>query len=639
MVKNSEAHLVLGSRVFNSKNVMVIAEIGNNHNGSLARAKALIDVARDCGADCVKFQLRDMEDLYGQQFSLSDKNLTVQYTVDLLQKNQLPTADLFEALDYASRQGLLPLCTPWDTKSFERLEQFGISGYKVASADLTNHELIKKISATKKPILLSTGMSTEAEILETIKLLEARFSHYVLMHCNGTYPPPLQDVNLLYIRRLQSLSGRPVGYSGHERGINVAVAAVALGAVVIEKHITLDKSLEGSDHRISLLPQQFEALVHGIREVSEALGNDSIRKLSQGEVLNRTTLAKSLFSTSNLAKGHLVTFSDLTSKSPGHGLQPNKINAVLGKRLERPIKKGEPILLSHFECDSPAKEIGEPKVGRWGLPVRFHDFMGLYELGHPQVLEFHMTYSDLNLNIQNFFAAEIDAELIVHAPELFERDHLLDLTSPDKKYRNLSIEHLQKTIDVCNHLKRFFNNRRSNIGVVTNVGGFSEEFRLDDSTCARRIDNFRDSLSKLDLCGIEILPQTMPPFPWLLGGQRIHNLFTDPGKIKAFCQEESMRICLDVSHSSLFCNCNGQSLDEFLEEVLPYTVHLHLADASGSEGEGLQIGQGNIDFKMVAEKVSRLAPGASWIPEIWQGHEDSGREFWVALNRLQAAGF
>jgi N-acetylneuraminate synthase len=482
-------------------------------------------------------------------------------------------------------------------------------------------------------------MSTEAEILETIKVLEAQFSPFALMHCNGTYPPPLQDVNLRYIKRLEFLSGRPVGYSGHERGINVAIAAVALGAVVIEKHITLDKSLEGSDHRISLLPQEFSTLVDGIREVSEALGNDSTRKISQGEMLNRTTLAKSLFTTSDLAKGHLVTSSDLISKSPGHGLQPNKIKTVLGKRLERPIKRDEPILLSHFERDRPVKDFGEPKVGRWGLPVRFHDFKELYELGQPQLLEFHMTYSDLNLDIENFFATEIDAELVVHAPELFERDHLLDLTSPDKKYRRLSIERVQRTIDVCNHLKCFFNNRRSNIGVVINVGGFTEEIRLDDSACALRVDNFRDSLSKLDLRGIEILPQTMPPFPWLLGGQRIHNLFTDPSKIRKFCQEESMRICLDVSHSALFCNYHGRSLDEFLEEVLPYTAHLHLADASGSDGEGLQISEGSINFEMVAEKVGRLAPEASWIPEIWQGHEDSGREFWVALTRLQAAGF
>ncbi len=639
MVEVSSSDLVFDSKVFSNRRVMVIAEIGNNHNGSLARAKTLIDVARDGGADCVKFQLRNMDDLYGQQFSVSNKNLAVQYTVDLLLKNQLPTDDLIEAMDYARSQGLTPLCTPWDLKSVEILEQFGVSGYKVASADLTNHGLIEKIGTTKKTILLSTGMSTEAEILETIRVLESQSSHYVLMHCNGTYPPPLHDVNLHYIRRLQTISGRPVGYSGHERGINVAIAAVALGAVVIEKHITLDKYLEGSDHRISLLPQEFKALVDGIREVSEALGHDSTREVSQGEMLNRTTLAKSLFTTSDLAKGHLVTFSDLIIRSPGHGLQPNRINAVVGKRLERPIKRNEPILLSHFERDTPVKNIRVPKVGRWGLPVRFHDYMELYELGHPQVLEFHLTYSDLNLELENFFAHEIDAELIVHAPELFERDHLLDLTSPDAKYRKLSIERLQTTIDVCRNLKRFFNNRRSNVGIVTNVGGFTEEARLDDSACARRLDNFRDSLSRLDLCGVEILPQTMPPFPWLLGGQRIHNLFTDPRKITEFCQEQSMRVCLDVSHSSLFCNWHGQPLNEFLEEVLPCTAHLHLADASGSDGEGLQIGQGGIDFGMVAEKVARLAPDASWIPEIWQGHEDSGQGFWLALTRLQAVGF
>ena len=188
-------------------------------------------------------------------------------------------------------------------------------------------------------------------------------------------------------------------------------------------------------------------------------------------------------------------------------------------------------------------------------------------------------------------------------------------------------------------LRPFFRNAQRAIGVVTNVGGFSLDAPLGPRDIADRRARLLESLAELVDPAVELWPQTMPPYPWHFGGQQFHNLFLDAAWIEAFCAETGMRVCLDVSHSMLACTHGAASLADFCERVLPHTAHLHLADAGGVDGEGLQIGEGDIDFEAVAEALSRLAPQASWIPEIWQGHENEGAGFWRALAKLERAGF
>ena len=238
----------------------VIAEIGNNHNGDFETALQLIDAAQEAGADCAKFQMRDMSQLYRNAGDSNDmaSDLGTQYTLDLLERFQLNDEELFRCFDYAATKGMEPLCTPWDEASLDKLNNWGMQGFKVASADFTNHVLLSSLAATGKPLICSTGMASEVEIRSGIRHLQEKGAGYVLLHCNSTYPTPFKDVNLRYIERLRELAQAPVGYSGHERGIEVPIAAAALGAVVIEKHITLDRSMEGNDHKVSLLPKSFQ---------------------------------------------------------------------------------------------------------------------------------------------------------------------------------------------------------------------------------------------------------------------------------------------------------------------------------------------------------------------------------------------
>ena len=618
--------------------IFIIAEVGNNHNGSVDLAKKLVREAVLAGANCVKFQLRDMDSLYGASLKDDTQNLGSQYTLDLLRRFQLPAPQLIEVMKYAESKGILSMCTPWDEASVDILEEAGVPAYKVASADLTNHGLLRYIGRTGKPMFCSTGMATESEITDAVEVLSSIGAPFVLLHCNSTYPAPFKDVNLAYMSRLESLSSGCVGYSGHERGINVGVAAAALGAVVIEKHFTLDRKMEGNDHKVSLLPKEFAQMVEGIRQVELAIGNAERRVMTQGELMNRVTLAKSLFASKDLKAGSVVRDSDIQIKSPGHGLQPNRITDLVGVRISRSIKAGEVF----YPMDLESEEICPREysfVTKWGIPVRHHDYKKLYELCSAPVLEFHLSYKDLTLENSDYLDNKIDSHLVVHAPELFENDHTLDLCSPDENYRQQSLAHMRRTILTAAKLKQHFNNRNEKVGLVTNVGGFSHNGPLTSKEIRNRERILEKSLKELESPHVEIWPQTMPPFPWHFGGQQFHNLFLDATWIREFCLRNSIRICLDVSHSILQCNHVRGSFSQFLDKVLPHTAHLHLADGSGVDGEGLQINEGCIDFNMLAEKVQAQCPEATWIPEIWQGHEENGRGFWTALTRLEEAGF
>ena len=571
--------------------------------------------------------------------SAAGENLGTQYVLDLLARYKLPPDDLFRCFDHARARGLTPLCTPWDEPSLARLDRYGLPAFKIASADFTNHELIKAAAATGKPLICSTGMTTEQEIRQTSELLQRLGAAYVLLHCNSTYPAPVRDVNLAYLQRLQQLGQCTVGYSGHERDVFVAVAAVAMGARVIEKHFTFDRSMEGSDHRISLLPQEFARMVEGIGQVEEALGTDSPRRLSQGEMMNRVTLAKSVFATAEIPQGTVIEEGMLEVRSPGRGLQPNRKNELIGRRLARTVQAGTPFFASDL-AESPARsQPGKRRSYRfnrpWGVPVRHHDCASLLQQCAPDFLEFHLSYRDLELDDAAFFPqGPLPLGLVVHAPELFAGDHLLDLTSPDEAYRQRSLEEMRRVVEKTRALRRFFA-VDGPTGIVTNVGGYSLDRPFTPQEREQRREILARSLAQVDTTDVAIWPQTMPPYPWHFGGQRFHNMFVEATEIDALCRELRLGLCLDVSHSKLACTFQKKSFDEFVQAIGPHVRHLHMADAAGVDGEGLQVGEGEVDFSSLFRILDKVAPGAGFIPEIWQGHENQGEGFWVALDRLQ----
>ena len=229
---------------------------------------------------------------------------------------------------------------------------------------------------------------------------------------------------------------------------------------------------------------------------------------------------------------------------------------------------------------------------------------------------------------------EYDFDFVVHAPELFSGSHLMDLASDDSEYLARSMKETQRVINITRELKSYFPTTKRPM-IVANVGGFTMDESLSENQKLKCYEQFARSLEKLDLDGVELIPQTMAPFPWHFGGQRYQNIFVYSDEIVEWCSKLGLRMCFDVSHSRLTCNHFGLDFYEFAKALAPITAHLHLGDAKGVNGEGLQVGEGDIDFVRLGEILRNGCPQSSFIPEIWQGHKNDGQGFWIALDRLE----
>ena len=328
--------------VGNNNPCYVIAEIGINHNGQLDLAKKLIDVAVEAGANAVKFQKRTLSELYREDV-LDDPNIESQgfeILVDVLKEVEFSESEYDEIVRYCNEKQITFLCTPWDTKSVDFLEKYSIPAYKVASADMTNFPLLRYIAKTNKPIIISTGMSTMEEIEKTVDFLKNENCNFVLLHCNSTYPAPIDSLNLNLIPVLSRKFSIPIGYSGHEPGIIPTLTAANMGSVLVERHITLDKTMEGIDQSASLEPSEFIQLVKYIRESESAKGKPE-KRMTRGEILQREVLGKSIVCKNDIEIGTIFSENNLEIKGPAKGLSPQFYYDILGKKSKRKLKKGE----------------------------------------------------------------------------------------------------------------------------------------------------------------------------------------------------------------------------------------------------------------------------------------------------------
>ncbi|MGA4507742.1 N-acetylneuraminate synthase family protein [Propionibacteriaceae bacterium G1746] len=621
-------------RVSSHDPTLLIAEIGNNHQGDVAFAKELVDLAADAGADIVKFQLRDLDATYRQAGAASaGEDLGAQYTLNLLAKYSLPADKMVEVFDHARSLDLDVLCTPWDAPSVKVLADYGVPGLKVASADMTNHTLLAEMFATGLPMIVSTGMSTEDEIIQAADLLRASGSPFAMLHCQSTYPAPFKDINLRYLPRLAEIAGTPVGYSGHERGFHVPLAAVAMGARIIEKHFTTDRSLEGNDHKVSLLPHEFAQMVARVRELEEALGSGTARTVSTGESMNRVNLAKSLVATRRIEVGEVITRGDVDVKSPGRGLQPNHLDELVGRTAQRVVESGD-FFYPRDLTDQASR--GRPYTFRrpWGLPVRYHDYAALVEQSNPDFIEFHMSYKDVELDIDEVFSERLPFGFTVHLPDLYAGDFIVNLASPDDAVWQRSIAETQKVIDITRRLTAYFTIDEAPI-VIATMGGFTADGFIAPAERPAMYARIAAALERLDTSEVRLTAQTLPPYPWLMGGQQYHNLFMGLEDTIDFAVQYGQRLTLDVSHSKLAANYHRRPFSEYVTALAPHTEHLHIVDAEGVDGEGPQIGEGEVDWPVLATQLDELAPGVGFIPEIWMGHTNNGEGFWTALDRLE----
>ncbi len=631
-----------------------ISEIGINHNGKLNIAKKLIVQSQLAGATYVKFQLRDLKQLYNPDFikNSSDSESANQFIFTQLKKSFISKKNYQKLFRFSKEIGLKVMVTPFDEKSLKICKDSNIDAIKVGSPDFENIFLIEKIIKLNKPIYLSTGMTTHNDIKKIISFINRKNKkklNITYLHCVSSYPPREDEINLKYIKTLKKLAGNnKIGYSGHERGINPSILSVYFGARVIERHITLNKQMIGPDHNSSVTFKELKNLIKISKNVYEITQNNkpSLKKflnkfnlnkniisigenkkiISNNALFNKKILGKSFVYKSNLKKGSKIKIGNIKLVSPGKILGSLDFKKFLNKKIIKNVKKNHYVKLDDFNSYKKKNY----KINRnWGLVGRLGDFeQFIHEKA--SLVEIHLTWRELinpKLPKKNF-----KQELVIHAPEYFN-DKLIDFTTNNKKILNNSYEMMENISSLIDKIKNnFYFDEKKGPKLVLHPGGHSE-FAEDNLSKINRYRNLMKNINKLKSKNYNLLLENMPPFPWYYGGMYYQHIFSDSEEIISFCKESNLNICYDTSHAKLSSNLLKRNFINFSKKILKYTDYLHISDAKGTDGEGLQIGNGEINFKEFFELAKNN--NASFIPEIWNGHLEDGKGFKKALEKLE----
>ncbi|MDE0582106.1 N-acetylneuraminate synthase [Planococcus sp. A6] len=323
----------------------IIAEAGVNHNGNIELAKKLVDKAIEAGADCIKFQTFVAKNIVTRQAKTANYqqlNMNkVESQFNMLKGLELSFEDFIDLNDYCEKLGIEFLSTGFDLESINFLDSLNMKIWKIPSGDINNLPYLVKIAELKKPVILSTGMSNIVEIEAALEVLRKYGTEDItVLHCTTEYPAPYKDVNLNAMKTIEKEFNLPVGYSDHTNGIEVAIAAVAMGATVIEKHFTLDRQMEGPDHKASLEPEEFKAMVKAIRNIEQALGNFE-KKPTPSEMKNIEIARKSLVASRRIEKGEKFSEENLTVKRPGKGISPMNWFEIIGQTSKQNFEEDE----------------------------------------------------------------------------------------------------------------------------------------------------------------------------------------------------------------------------------------------------------------------------------------------------------
>ncbi|MES0488488.1 MAG: N-acetylneuraminate synthase family protein [Leptospirales bacterium] len=615
------------------KKTYIIAEVGINHNGDLNKALNLIKAAKESGVNAVKFQKRDLKSIYSENV-LNDANAsewTFEYLIPLLKEFELSEDDYLKIRNYCDTLKIDLIITPFDEKSAEFVANLGISAFKIASADMTNIPLVKKCAGYNIPLLISTGMWNDEDIEKCANIYKTERIDFAFLLAQSTYPAPFESLKLDYINRLKEFSD-VVGYSGHERGTFIPVAATAMGCQIIEKHITFDKNEKGPDHKASMLPAEWNEMVYQLRTLEKARGSQ--KRVNQAEIQNKEAFAKSAVPIRDLPEGHVLIKSDIIFKAPGKGIFPHDIANYFGKVLKKTVKKEHYINTTDFEDTIEISQWESFQFSKqWGIKCRFHDFEEYNILNSPCV-EFHCSQTDLDID---FKPGEVSkSELIVHAPEIYDRK-LVDICVEDETSVKQSLDILQRSIDKTLSLSKYFSKEKKPKLVIHAGGMFLNTANLVDTEelTNRAIENFK--LLKFNSDDIDILPENLPPRPWYLGGEWFQHGFMLAKDMIHFCDSLGLGMTYDICHASLYCNEYDIDLASYTKEVMPFTKHIHISDAYGINGEGVQIGEGHIDFEKVLKEVEPYQ--FTWVPEIWSGHLHYGAGTYKCMQILNSKFF
>ncbi len=330
------------------KHIYIIAEAGVNHNGDVNLAYKLIDVAKEAGVDCIKFQTFKSHNLVSKIAQKADYQKTTTgdgSQKDMLKQLELSYNEFLGLKEYCDNIGIDFLSTPFDFESIDFLNSLDMPFWKIPSGEVTNYPYLVALATTGKPVVMSTGMCDIKEIEDALKTLKENGTKEIkLLHCNTEYPTPFEDVNLRALQSMRERFNLEIGYSDHTKGIEVPIAAVALGATIIEKHFTLDRNMEGPDHKASLEPDELKRMVKAIRHIESSMGTGE-KKPSPSELKNIPIARKSIVAKKDISEGEIFTIDNITVKRPGTGISPMKWNEVLGMKAVKSFREDDLIEL------------------------------------------------------------------------------------------------------------------------------------------------------------------------------------------------------------------------------------------------------------------------------------------------------
>lgn len=596
----------------------IIAEIGINHDGSIEKAKKLIELAYNSGSSAIKFQYRNLKNAYSD----TAREIGDEILLEEINRNYLSPKKLCDLTDYAKKLDLEVGISFFDEQDIldfsDEIKIFDF--FKVPSVELTNQSLIKALINLERHVYISLGAHDEKEIESALSQLPE--DGWTPMHCTSNYPVAIQNSRLGYITYLRNKWNRDVGYSSHDDNWEVCLLAMQLGVSVIERHITLDRHAEGLDHSSSSTPEEFAKLALFSNSLKMLMAGNSKRVPNQGELLNRQNLGRSYFAKDFIPAGNTLDISDLAYKSPNIGINKTNISKYLGEPIHIDIKNGDPVTASVFLKDIKISNEVVDKAKKIGLalPVRLHDFNWIEEQFPIGAFEFHLSYKEALSEI-DFTGIKNSNIYSVHVPDYINSRQLMDPFSSDEEQRKLSRVVLDRTILFAKQLQELTGKNVPVVGSFSAVHVSRENFFEEHNKLLK-------GYLKQD---VEVMPQWLPPIAWYFGGSIKLNVMNEMTDVN-FIKEYDISICMDVCHMILGRNYFNFSPNEIMHELNEQIRHIHIADAAGIDGEGLDIGDGDLENLPLIR--NSLDYNCMKVIEVWQGHLDNAAGFKKAILRL-----
>ena len=599
----------------------IIAEIGINHSGDLQKAKSLIKDAKLSGCWGVKFQYRNLESFYQSINEIGDGIL-----FEDLEKCHFSDVLIHELREFAQALNLKAGISFFKTEDIITFKN-GIGDFdffKVPSAECLNIPLLKKLLSFKKTVLVSTGGHDFADVVSGLSKFKEQIS---IFHCIANYPTKAGSQQFNVINHFKKNGFKSVGYSSHDEDYEACVLAMSFGLDFLERHITYDKNADGLDHSSSSTLKEFSQLVKFSKNIKYMLADEK-RYVNQGEKINMQNLGCGLYLRKNVRAGTVLKKHDLEIKAPRLGISLGEFLAKFQKiGLASNVSCGDYLKASDFEGSKlfeQDKLTYFAKKNNISLPVRLHDFEVFDNIFRLSNYEFHLSYQEILKGDFQKVLPLLDSkkEISIHLPDYIPGNQILDPISVYRDIRGASLQIIDMTQSFAKKIYYATGNKVKIIGSFSRIN----KNKLNTLELINEFVKSRETLS------YEILPQWLPGFAWYFGGSERLKVFNDRFDVD-FIKKNNLPICLDLCHLGMSANSNSGSFISWFNELAPFTRHMHLADYRGEDGEGLQIGDGEI------ENFDRILQNSNVkVLEVWQGHLNCGYAFKEAISRLKKMG-